>query len=640
MSERKFKILVIASSIPLLNHAREIAEERSAEILFSSKGLEEALPAAQRKVNDGVEVIVSRGGTAAILRENLHIPVLSIPMTSQGILSSIKEAATLGRNILLNTFRQKISGLEVFEELFNVKLTQGIYNDSDSMEKAMISAQNQGCQVVIGGGVSMKLAKKHGLQGVELQTAKETIASILEDAENVAKSNREEQERTERYRCIIDATSEAIIAVNVDGNITTINKAARDLLGANDSNYTGKHIKEYMPKTTIMKVVQDEQPIFNKIETINKDIFVGNHIPIKVKDNIVGGVTILKDVSNVIKAENEVRRSLAKGFVAKYRINDIIYKSSGMKEVIIQTKRFAASDLTILITGETGTGKELLSHSIHNLGKRKRGPFVSINCAALPTQLLESELFGHEEGAFTGARKGGKPGLFELAHKGTIFLDEIGTTPKNVQTRLLRVLQEKEVMRIGGDRVIPIDVRVVAASNSNLVEKLKNGTFRDDLFFRINVLNINVPPLRKRVEDIPLLVEELVKRAALRNNLKPIRVPNQFIERLMEHSWPGNIRQLENFVERIVLLSGLEFSPDIFYESYRQLIEYPLTAENETEEATTTLKEYLQFKNETNEAKLILRALKDSNFSKTKAAKQLGISRTTLWRKLKPLVSN
>ena len=287
--------------------------------------------------------------------------------------------------------------------------------------------------------------------------------------------------------------------------------------------------------------------------------------------------------------------------------------------------------------GDTGTGKELLAHSIHNLGPRKRSPFVSINCSALPDQLLESELFGYEEGAFTGSRRGGKPGLFEIAHHGTIFLDEIGTTPGSVQARLLRVLQEKEVMRIGGDRMIPVDVRVIAATNKHLIEEVHEGRFREDLFFRINVLNIDIPPLKDRVEDIPLLLKDLVKRASKKYGLIALSIPDSFVKKLMNYSWPGNVRQLEAFIEKLILLSDSKFDPEVFNQLLKELYQYSSSPEDQGEGQLTSLKETIQCKNQEVEARMIRKALAETNFSKSKAAERLGISRASLWRKLKSI---
>lgn len=636
MNDKKIKIGVIASSIPLINHVQEIAQKNNEEILISLMGLDEAVSIGKEMEKAGAEVIVSRGGTSHLLRKKLHIPVLSIPVTSLNILNSIKDAAQLGKRILLVIFNNKISGMEIFDHLFHIKLLQGIYYDHDSLENLISSAKNQGYEVVIGGGISMKLARKYGLKGVELQTAKETVASIIEDARSVAESKRKDQEQAERYRCIIDSISEGIVSVDQNGLITTINKTAKEVFGISHMDVNGNHIINYIPKAQILEVLQTQKSVINKLEKINNRSFVATHIPITVGTNTAGGVSILKDISNVMKAENEVRRSFAKGLIAKYCIADIVYDSLSMADLINKIKTFAPSGATILITGETGTGKELVAHSIHSLSRRKKGPFVSINCAALPDQLLESELFGYEEGAFTGSKKGGKPGLFEIGHKGTVFLDEIAAASKNVQIHLLRVLQEMEVMRIGGDRLIPIDVQVIAASNKDLGKEAQNGNFREELFFRLNVLQIHIPALRERIDDILLLADKFIQIASNNYGLKPFTIPKYFIKKMMEYSWPGNVRQLRNFIERLVLLSNSQFNPETFDEIYQELIQYTPNMKKPEKEATlTSIKEQLDLNKKENDTSIIRKALEEAHFCKSKTAKLLGISRTTLWRKLK-----
>jgi transcriptional regulator with PAS, ATPase and Fis domain len=599
--------------------------------------LDEAIPVGREMEASGVEVVVSRGGTSNMLRESLRIPVLSIPLTYFDIFSSVKKAAQFGTKITLATFRQKLSRIEALEELLNIELSQGIYANRDSLEKVILSAQSEGCEVVIGGGVTMQIAKKYHVKAVELETAKETIASIIEDAKSVVRSRREEQKKTQRYQSIIDSTSEGIIAVNEQGEITAINKIARGFLKITDPDIIGSAASHYIPKPTILNSMKTGKSNFNKLEKINDDQFICNHIPIIADSKIIGGVSTFKDISNVVRAENEVRRSFAKGLIAKYHLEDFIHNSKVIKNTLNKAVRFADSDSTILIMGETGTGKEILAHSIHNLGRRKRLPFVSINCSALPDQLLESELFGYDEGAFTGSRRGGKSGLFEIAHDGTIFLDEIGTTPKNVQTRLLRVLQEKEVMRIGGDRMIPVDVRVIAATNKNLTEEVNEGRFREDLFFRINVLKIYIPPLKERPEDIPLLIKALIKRASEKYGLMPLSIPERFIKELYKYHWPGNVRQMESFIERLVLLSDSKFSTNVFNELLHDLYAYSSTAKNQSKTPANSFKEAIQHKSQEFEAEIIRKTLAETNFSKSQAAKKLGISRTSLWRKLKEI---
>ncbi len=638
MKKTPYRIGAITSSISLSNYVREIMSESKEEIRVSSKGLDEALPVGRQMEKDGIEVIISRRGTAHMLRENLSIPVLSVPLSSFDILKCLKEAKSLGTKVLLPCFRNKLSSIEMMEELLGIMIFQGVYHDQDSLEELVQEAKNKDCKVVIGAGWAKRFANKYNLEFVEIQTSKDVIDETFESAKSVAQANRNEQQKAERYRSILDSASEGIIASNQNGIITNINKTAKELLKINDSDIMGEPITRYLPDAPIFKVMNLQKPVLDKLERVNKELFVFTHQPIKIENEVIGCISTFKDITNVIRAENEVRRTLAKGMIAKYTIEDLIHRSHIMREVVTIAKQFASTDTTILITGETGTGKEILSQSIHNLSRRKSKSFVSINCAALPDQLLESELFGYEDGAFTGSRKGGKPGLFEIAHKGTILLDEISATSHSVQPRLLRVLQEREVMRIGGIQLIPIDLRVIATSNKDLGEEVHRGNFREDLFFRLNVLQIHLPPLREKIEDIPLLVMEFIRNISQEHKLEPITIPKSYIDKLTAYFWPGNVRQLQNIIERLILLCGSRFNPKIFEKLYSELILYsPNEREVIVETNHISLKEQLNHQKKENEADIIREALERSRFNKGKAAEILGISRTTLWKKLKEL---
>ncbi|UCF92954.1 MAG: sigma 54-interacting transcriptional regulator [Desulfobacterales bacterium] len=635
MQRDDYRIGFIASSISLTTSARKIAKERNEDFIISSKGLEHATSVGKDMEASGVEVIISRGGTAYLLRENLQIPVLTIPLTSFDILASIYKASTSGKKVMLASFRWPLRGIEIVEQLLQIDIIQGIYQDSESLEEAIFSAKREGCEVVIGGGVSMVIARKYDLKMVELETSADAIVSIIEDAKSVAKSRRQEQKKWQTYQSIIDSTSEGIIAVDQGGVITAANRVVKELLNISEPDINNKHITKYARKAHILEVLRKQKPILNRLEDIRKNKYVSNHFPIIVDSGLIGGVSTFHEASNLMRAENTVRRSLSRGLVAKYCLEDLIHQSPLIEKVIRRSKRFAESDSTVLITGETGTGKEILAQGIHNVSQRKKGPFVSINCSALPDQLLESELFGYEEGAFTGSRKGGKPGLFEIAHHGTIFLDEIGTTPKNMQARLLRVLQEREVMRVGSDRLIPVDIRVIAATNEDLNKVVQQGRLRQDLFFRLNVLNVYLPPLRERVADIPLLVEALIKKTSAEYGIEPLSIPDAFIEKLLGYAWPGNVRQLENFLESLILLSDSRFQSKIFEELYHELYRYPFVSQGSGPSTSNSLKEQLARKTQDHEFDMIQKALRQSNYNKSKASKKLGVSRTTLWRKLK-----
>jgi len=301
-----------------------------------------------------------------------------------------------------------------------------------------------------------------------------------------------------------------------------------------------------------------------------------------------------------------------------------------MRELVERARKYARVDSTVLIRGETGTGKELFAQSIHNESARASFPFVAINCAAVPESLLESELFGYEEGAFTGARRGGKQGLFEQAHKGTIFLDEIGEMSITLQSRLLRVLEEREVMRVGGDRIIPIDVRVIAATHVNLLEAISSGGFREDLYYRLNKLALEVPPLRHRLADIPLFCTHFLDRYGKRHGGQAKTLTPEAVGIFQSYSWPGNVRELQSIIERLVVCveSGVIDSRDV-----QSLMHDELCGSKIEPRAAVPPSPVTSLDDMARDA--IRRALAESGGNRSVAADALGISRATLWRKLK-----
>ncbi len=636
----KIKIGVVSSGRALVDLTCKLAIQKGIDIHSAYVGLDDAIEIAKEMESEGIEVVLARGGTAPLVRNHIQVPVLSFPMSTIDLLKCIREASSFGRNILLISFTRRMKGIEFANELFNIRLTQAVCKNYKDME-TLIATRCDEFDAMVGGSTSSAVAKVHGLNAIETQTSEEAIDSTLDSALSVARYNRIEREKSHRFGLIIDGVSDGVIAYDRNGNITTINDKAHALLKLDQSRSLDKPFGDLLPQSTGMNVLATRQPIRDKIERIGNELFVFNHIPIVIDSEAVGGVTTFKDASAVMEVETEIRRSISKGLVAKYNVSDLIYKSQAMQKIVKRAKRFAATQSTITIIGETGTGKEILSHSLHNLSPRSKQAFVSINCAALSEQLLESELFGYEEGAFTGSKKGGKPGLFETAHSGTIFLDEIGATSQKVQRHLLRVLQEKEVMRIGAERIIPVDVRVIAASNKDLVEEVNRGSFREDLFFRLNVLSIHIPPLRNRLEDLPFLVERFLKILSLEYKKESCQIPGRCIKKLQGYHWPGNVRQLKNFVERLFLICDAGFRMKVFDELFMELAEYrPKELMPETDAATFSLRDRVRTDHNRYEYETIKKALEASGFCKAKAAKLLGISRTTLWKKLKQLDAN
>ena len=329
--------------------------------------------------------------------------------------------------------------------------------------------------------------------------------------------------------------------------------------------------------------------------------------------------------------------SYVKGHHARYTFDDIIGESDVMRETISHADRFARYESNILIMGESGTGKEVFAQSIHNASRRRMQPFVALNCGALPPSLLESELFGYVDGAFTGASRKGKKGLFEIAEQGTIFLDEISEMDTQGQIRLLRVLEEREVMRIGSDKVIPVNVRVIAASNKNLEKLVREGKFRPDLFYRLNVLTIGIPPLRRRKGDIVLLADSFLKHYGEKYH-KIVHLEREARTVLEERDWPGNVRQLRNFCERLVIVADDQrLSYDFVNEQLLQSRDFGFEEEMPPAKASPPPAAQVNGRStrQEKEKEEILRALEKARGNRQQAAAELGISTSTLWRKMK-----
>lgn len=361
------------------------------------------------------------------------------------------------------------------------------------------------------------------------------------------------EKREHELRTILNSVNEGVIAVDREGRITHINDVATQILHCTREEVIGQDICEYFQvEIPLQKIVKTGKPYHLKEVRFKRDHrvihFLTSGVPIPDdKGRIIGAVATINDYKQVKALINKVggQRRLT-------TFDDIIYQSPNMRKVVETAKTVAKGNSTILLRGESGTGKELFARAIHMESNRSQAPFIAINCAALPSTLLESELFGYEEGAFTGAAKGGRKGLFEQASEGTLFLDEIGEISSQVQVSLLRVLQEGTIRRVGGSREIPVDVRIIAATHRNLEELIQHGDFREDLYYRLNVIPLRIPSLRERKEDIPLIVQHLVRKICTKLERPEVCLTRERLQLLMEKPWPGNVRQLENVLERII----------------------------------------------------------------------------------------
>ncbi len=467
-----------------------------------------------------------------------------------------------------------------------------------------------------------------------------SIFKDITDAVELAEEVTNLKEVRTMLEAIIQSSDEAISVVDEQGKGILINRAYTKMTGLTDKEVVGKPAGADISEGESMhlKVLETRRPVRGvrmKVGPNKKDVIV-NVAPVIVDGILKGSVGVIHDVSEIQSLTNELNkaRQLIRTLEAKYTFEDIIGESEQMLVALEQAKLGAKTPATILLRGESGTGKELFAHAIHNESDRKYNRFVRVNCAALSETLLESELFGYEEGAFSGARRGGKKGLFEEANHGSIFLDEIGEMTPSTQAKLLRVMQEKEIVRVGGTKAIPVDVRVITATNVNIEKAMAEGKFREDLYYRMNRYPISIPPLRHRLEDIESLSKRLIQKINLDYGRNVSGLTDRALNRLRSYSWPGNVRELENVLGRAMIF--LNPQEEWIDEAHIAFMESDEHEEKEQQELAVS-----QFEGETLsdaveafEAQLIKQTLEKHQFNRTKTAKTLGISIRNLYYKM------
>ena len=391
--------------------------------------------------------------------------------------------------------------------------------------------------------IAMKLELGHMLLTKPIQDYFNRIMQVRSGG--IKKLLGKNSQLSDQLDILLQIVDDGLIGVYANGIIYFCNEAAESIIGHKRSEVVGSYIHELIQQAIFQEVIEHWKPIKNHLIKIQGvDVVVSAH-PFSSMEERLGIFIMLKKYSDTGKQQHRIRiQATDKGHVAKYTFEDIVGESKVIKTVKELAQGMAKSNSSVLIRGESGTGKELFAQAIHNASSRKKYPFIAVNCAALPENLLESELFGYEEGAFTGAKKGGKMGYFEMAHMGTLFLDEIGDMSPSLQVRLLRTIQEREIVRIAGDSVIKVDVRIIAATNRDLKKMVHTGEFRKDLYYRLNVLPLNIPPLSERIDDIPLLVKHIAKSLNVNFSLT-----SDVTAVLVNHDWEGNIRELHNYVE-------------------------------------------------------------------------------------------
>ena len=615
--------------------APEFAGQATVEVL--DVGFEEAVTRVKAlHALRPIDVVVAAGSNGGYLRQHLDMPVVLVKVGGFDLMQALTRAKRLSSRVGLVTYEGMAPDMAPFSELFELAVEQRSYRTEEEALSCVQALKNLGVTVLVGSGMVADLADQMGLTGMFLYSS-DAVREALDDAVEVARASRIELAKRERLNTILAQLSDGVIAVDQHERIQTLNPAMAQLLGLLPSQWLGRKLSDLSPDLSLQSTLRLATQELEKIERVKGKALIVNRMPIIEQGVLTGAVLSCQDPISIQRVDRHIRTRIkpnAQG--TRYQLDQFLGQSAAIERIRQLARRCASSQATVLLVGESGTGKELIAQGIHMASDRRELPFVAVNCAAVSESLLESELFGYEEGAFTGARRGGKIGLFEAAHKGTIFLDEVGEMPVSLQTRLLRVLQEREVLRVGAIEPTPVNVRVIAATHRDLMAHVERGLFRLDLFYRLNILRIDIPPLRDRLDDLLPIALALHRQVCARLKIDVERTRpliDALAEQAAQYDWPGNVRELENIVERMM--------------AYAESAQVRMTREAAVAFAQATAPELfstmpvgasppLKTRQAESERADILRVLAECGGDRAQASERLGISRTTLWRKLKP----
>ncbi|WP_300801701.1 sigma 54-interacting transcriptional regulator [uncultured Desulfovibrio sp.] len=614
---------------------RQVARELHCHLQFVDAVFDEAVEPAKRLSPETCDVVLSRGVTVDVVKAHTSIPVVPIDLSAWDVLQVLQPYAGRVRKAAFFRYGQPLPGLARVGQALGMEISEYLYTTRNQMRLKLMQLSPADVDLFVArGSLICQWADDRGFATLEIIDGEISARRTLFEAVNVAHARRTERQRVARLEAILNAVEEGIVAYDARGQVNLVNPAAESLLKCSGKKAVGRHVRSIMPGAFPPDRITAQEPEHGRIQTIRGTTLVINRIPILFQGRSMGTVCSFSDARRISRAEEKLRTSLkAKGFTTRYSFEDICTCSPSMQHLKEIGRLYASTNASLLICGESGTGKELFAQSIHAASERADKPFVAVNCASIPEGLLESELFGYEEGAFTGARRQGKAGMFELAHTGTLFLDEIGDLPLPLQGRLLRVLQERELVRVGGTQVVHLDVRVLCATHQDLRSLVEEGRFRADLFYRINVLSLYVPPLRERPEDIMELAVTYLE-AHLDNPPPDEELRRQLRTPLLRHTWPGNIRELLSIMERLAIVANHMRQVDDWAGLLARIWEVSVQEAGQKEYGgePVTLREHLARE----EARFIDRTIDACGGDLGRAAARLGISRMTLWRKLHP----
>ncbi|HBH0442722.1 TPA: sigma 54-interacting transcriptional regulator [Clostridioides difficile] len=655
------KIGIIASDIELKERIEELYREdvENGTIIIDILNLDLMENQGRILVEKGAQAIIGRGGGYSLVIDTVNVPVIPMNMKSTDLLRAIEIAKKYSKKVVLILGDNEVSFDYVgWRNVISTEITEEWFESKYEIRSKVVKYIDQKDEVVIvGGGLACSFARQYGIDSVFATASDESIREAVEYCKKLLDTLGEEKFNNEVLRNILDGIKDGVIAIDSNGSIILYNESAKNMLKVERKCALNKYILDVFPKMEwMLDCLHEKEDVEDrKIRNINNLIVNTRTTLIKVDNSTYGVLGIIQDITKLQNLERKIRFDLnQKGLYARYTFDDFLFKDKLTKEFIEEAKKIGKSDYTTLLYGESGSGKEIIAHSIHNISKRKDRPFVAINCATIAENLLESELFGYEEGAFTGARKGGKRGLFELAHGGTLFLDEINSLSFNIQTKLLRVIEERQIMRIGSDYIIPLDIRIIAATNESLTEKIVMGTFRADLFYRLSSLEINIPPLRDRREDIIPLFNNFVNEVLKDDGLNGINsIDENFVltkdemDKLYNYSWPGNVRELKTIAQKYVVTGKIKLRQDRDFKTKKLLPNSEVDKFNSETTASVEVQDESINIRKINDGKIsidikevnkyveekIISMLFAQGLSKNEVAQVLGISRTSLWKK-------
>ena len=590
-----------------VNQVREVLFPREVargEVLVRTVRPNEALAAAEELIRAGAQVLITRGGSFHDLQDsNIPVPLVALTIGAQDILPELSGVIDRYEAIWLVLSEWVNFDYNRCRALLPEKVHCFRYSPVEEMLEFMKNLEAPERTLIIGGGFTLTPAAARGFDAIQLRSSLDSLREAYENALHILQERDKEAAKAQQFATILANVEDGVVVLDTKSRVTLCNRKAEELLEQPYRALAGRELCHSLPQFAAV------QKAYGQGKRSEQLVQAGSH-------------TLSVKAAPVTDLAGDV--PVGGTLTAKYHFDDILTREDSMRRLIQWAQDCAGSDNTVMIYGESGTGKELFAQSIHNASARRDCPFVAVNCAALTESLLESELFGYEAGAFTGARKEGRAGLFELAHRGTLFLDEVNSMSLSTQAKILRVIEQKEVMRLGSDYIIPLDVRIITAANENLVQMVRRDAFRRDLFFRLNVLEVCIPPLNQRPRDILYLFRYFI--AQLQGvPLREVKLTPELGQALLAHNWWGNVRELRNVAQRYAVRGDGPDTLDALFPEGAEMADSLVVGED--------LRVDLKELDKVVEG-LVIQSLLDRGLTKTQTAKALGISRTALFKKL------